>query len=129
VSQHDFAERHPEGTLVFLLSGAAHSLKMLFAPLGIAYIASVIRNDVDVEILDAVAEDFNREQILDDSFLCYGLSLQDIEGHIRRSRPDIVGVSCLFSSEFPMVREICQLTKNVDDDIITITGGTHHVSA
>ena len=44
---------------------------------------------------------------------------------ISEYQPDIVGITCLFSSVFPVVREICKRVKKLDPNIITITGGTY----
>ncbi len=101
------------------------TMKLVFSPLGVAYIASVIRDDVEVEIMDAAAEGFNREEILDENFIRFGSSLADVRRRIEYFKPDVVGMSCLFSSVFPMVREVCQEVKRIDPDIITITGGTY----
>lgn len=101
------------------------TMKLVFPPMGVSYIASVIRNDVDVRIMDAVAEGFYHEVELDDDFLMYGSSYEDIMRRISEYKPDIVGITCLFSSVFPVVREVCKRVKALDKKIITITGGTY----
>ena len=101
------------------------TMKLVFPPLGVGYIASVIRNDVDVRIMDAVAEGFYHEVDLDEDFLMYGSSYDDIMARISEYKPDLVGITCLFSSVFPVVREICKRVKKLDPNIITITGGTY----
>ena len=101
------------------------TMKLVFPPLGVGYIASVIRNDVGVKIMDAVAEGFYHEEDLDEDFLIYGSSYEDIIRRIEEYKPDIVGISCLFSSVFPVVREVCKRVKALDKNIITITGGTY----
>jgi magnesium-protoporphyrin IX monomethyl ester (oxidative) cyclase len=98
------------------------TMKLVFSPLGISYVAALIRNDVDVEILDAAAEGFDREEILDESFIRFGLSLPKIRERIERFAPDIVGVTCLFSSVFPMVREICQEVKSSKSSAVSSKG-------
>ena len=101
------------------------TMKLVFTPLGISYIAAMIRNDVDVKILDASVEGFHRDKILDENFIRYGLSLNDIKSRVEEYKPDIIGLTCLFSSVFPVIREVCQEVKKIDPDIITITGGTY----
>jgi len=101
------------------------TMKLVFPPLGISYIASVIRDEVEVAIMDAQAEGFYNEIELDDQFMIYGSSYDDILRRIEAFAPDIVGISCLFSSIFPVVRELCQRIKKLNPDIITITGGTY----
>jgi magnesium-protoporphyrin IX monomethyl ester (oxidative) cyclase len=101
------------------------TMKLVFPPLGVGYIAAVIRNEVDVRIMDAVAEGFYHEVDLDEDFLMYGSSYEDILRRISDYKPDIVGITCLFSSVFPVVREVCRRVKALAPDILTITGGTY----
>jgi len=101
------------------------TMKLVFSPLGIAYIAANIRDEVEVEIMDAAAEGFDHEEIIDENFIRFGSPLSEIQERIETFQPDIVGVTCLFSSVFPMVREVCRVAKRVNPDIITITGGTY----
>ena len=100
-------------------------MKLVLPPLGVSYIASVIRNEVEVRIMDAVAEGFYHEVDLDENFLVYGASYDDILARIADYKPDIVGITCLFSSVFPVVRELCKRIKSLDPGILTITGGTY----
>ncbi len=99
--------------------------KLCLPPLGIAYLAAVIKNDYQVKILDATVEGFYRELVISREFIRYGLFLQDIGKEIEKFSPDVLGISCLYSSQYPMVIEICKLTKEIDKKIITMAGGTH----
>jgi len=101
------------------------TMKIVFPPLGVSYIASVIRNEVDVKIMDAVAEGFYNEIELDEDFIVYGSNYKDILARIEQYQPDILGITCLFSSVFPIVSEICKRAKALNPNIITITGGTY----
>jgi magnesium-protoporphyrin IX monomethyl ester (oxidative) cyclase len=101
------------------------TMKLVFSPLGIGYIASMIRNDVEVEIMDAAVEGFNRHKILDSDFILYGSSMTEIAKRIEAFNPDIVGMSCLFSSIFPVIRRLCTAIKKIDPDIQTIVGGNY----
>ena len=101
------------------------TMKLVFSPLGVAYIAAYVRNEVDVRILDAAAEGFDHEIILDEDFIQFGLSIDEVKRRIADYKPDVVGVTCLFSSVFPVVREVCRAAKSVDPNILTITGGAY----
>ena len=101
------------------------TMKLVFPPLGISYIASVIRDIVDVKLMDAVAEGFYNEVELDQEFLMYGSSYDDILKRIQEFKPDIVGITCLFSSVFPVIRELCRRIKQWNPETITITGGAY----
>ncbi len=100
-------------------------LKITTPPLGIAYIAAVIRNDYNIKIIDASVEGFHNEIVINKDFVRYGLSIQDIGKEIEKFSPDVVGISCLYSSHYPETIKICKLAKEIDKEIITITGGTH----
>lgn len=94
-------------------------------PLGLAYLTSVLKEDHDVAILDALAEGYDEETPVDKEFVRYGLSFENIRKRIERFTPDVVGVSCLFSAQSQNVKEICNLVKDIDKMIITVIGGAH----
>ncbi len=98
--------------------------QQLLSPLGLGYIASVIRNEVDVEIMDAAVEGFDQKVRLDKDFVRYGSSYDKILSRIEAFKPDIVGISCLWSTVQPVMLELCREVKKIDKDIITITGGS-----
>jgi len=112
------------------------SMKQCHLPLGIAYIAAVLREVAEVRVLDSAVEGYeNESQILvqDSSgrksqtrkFLRYGLSFDEIEKRIAEARPDIVGISCIFSSQFQNTLEVARRAKRVNPEIITVVGGSH----
>lgn len=93
-------------------------------PLGVGYLAAAVRNEVEVQVMDAVAES-EHVHSMDGDFAWYGAPLSEIRRRIERFQPDLVGITCLFSSVFPVVRQICREVKQVDPGIVTITGGTY----
>lgn len=101
------------------------SPKQIMPPLGIGYLAAVLRDDYEVCILDAALEGYNQERPERKGFLTYGLSTAQIEARIRGAAPDAVGVSCLYSSQFPQTLAVTEAAKRVDPDIVTVIGGTH----
>ncbi len=101
------------------------TMKLVFAPLGVSYLAAMIRNDVEVKIMDAVSEGFNNEDTLDDEFITFGSDINEIRRRIEEFQPQMVGITCLFSSVFPVIRRITRLVKEINPEIITITGGTY----
>ncbi len=101
------------------------SPKQIMPPLGIGYLGAYLRNDYDIKLLDAALEGYEFERTIHDGFRCYGLSVPQIINRIREFSPDVVGISCLYSSQFEIVAEICKSIKVVSEDIITVIGGTH----
>lgn len=100
-------------------------LKFCLMPLGVSYLAAAARKHMDVDVLDATAEGYHHEEDDDRGFFRFGLSLPDIRARIEASRPDMVGVGCLYSPMWPVVRDIVRVAKSVDPDIVTVAGGNH----
>ena len=90
------------------------NILFLISPLGISYIASFIRSEVEVKIMDAAIEGLNQKVTLDKDFELLGASYSEIMSRIEEFRPDIVGISCLWSTLFPVVRELCRQIKKID---------------
>lgn len=95
-------------------------------PIGLAYIASSLRvAGHDVYVIDAVGEapaQFVKTQ--DPRFLVQGLSLQEILDRINIDT-EAVGVSCMFSYEWPNVRNLIKALRNKLPTARIILGGEH----
>ncbi len=104
---------------------SAESPKQIMPPLGIGYLGAYLRNDYEVRLLDAALEGYEIERPAANGFICYGLTPDQIRQRVREFSPDVVGISCLYSSQFKIVAEICKSIKSDFADIITVTGGTH----
>ncbi|MDI6903111.1 MAG: radical SAM protein [Methanocellales archaeon] len=78
-------------------------------PLGIAYIAAVLReHDINVDVIDF--ESVN--------------STKDIERELRRSNPTILGISAM-SPTYDQAREIAYIAKSCIPDVTVMMGGPH----
>jgi magnesium-protoporphyrin IX monomethyl ester (oxidative) cyclase len=100
-------------------------IKIALPPMGPACLAAVVRDKYDVAILDALAEGFHNERPSSHGFYVCGLSLDEIGRRIGEYKPDIVGITCLYSSTFPVVAEVCKVSKAAAPDALTVVGGTH----
>ncbi len=94
-------------------------------PVGVASLAAFLRDKVEVSVLDAVVEDHSRLVALNKHTVRYGMSFDAIAQRIEDEAPDLLGISCLFSSQFPFIREIAKRAKDLDPDMVIVTGGTH----
>jgi len=93
-------------------------------PLGLAYLATALRDhNVDVSVLDAASE--TTPVAVGNGLIRYGLDSKQLRERIEEEKPNIVGISCFFSSRFPAVLESAKIIKDIDMDIVTITGGIH----
>ena len=93
-------------------------------PLALAYLASVLLKDKhEVKILDSVIEDINNEFKFNKTEY-FGLDLKKIKSEIERNNPDVVGVSCLFTTVYEISIEICRIAKECNIKYTLIGGPT-----
>lgn len=93
-------------------------------PLGVAYLAAELVKKHSVEILDCLIENPQPKSLSNES--CFvGLSWTKIKERVKEIKPDIVGVSCAYSSQYHNTVKFAELVKNCDKNIITVVGGAH----
>jgi len=98
--------------------------KKAVLPLGIAYLAAVLRNKgIPVEVIDCIIEGFDTKFSFNGTDY-YGLSLEAIREHILQGKYDIVGISCQFSSMLEIAIEISRIAKECGVRYV-IAGGPH----
>ncbi len=78
-------------------------------PLGLAYLASMIREEHDVRIVDSLAEDFSHE---------------DIEKIIKEYDPDVIGITST-TSMIPDAYAVAKMAKRINENVKVIMGGPH----
>lgn len=94
-------------------------------PLGIAYIASVLKkNGYEVILLDCIVEGYEAPEKRNE-YIHLGLKWDEIEKRVREFAPDIVGISCIFSMMFPEAIKVAEIVKSIDTNINTVMGGAH----
>jgi magnesium-protoporphyrin IX monomethyl ester (oxidative) cyclase len=81
-----------------------------------------MRENVDVEIIDTQGE-APSNYVQDGDLFTFGLSLDEVKRRIASFSPDVVGISCLFSSRLVNTLKIAQATKEADKDIKVMLGG------
>lgn len=95
-------------------------------PLGLAYIAATLeREHHEVNIIDCVAEDFSLIEPISGGRRRHGLSDADLASAISEFAPEVVGISCLFSSQASSAHSTCAVVKAVNPNIVTVLGGAH----
>ena len=99
-------------------------------PIGLAYVAASLEaRGFQVSILDAVGED--PRQITPDRdphFVRVGLTDDEILARIP-SDTTILGVSCMFSEEWPLTRHIIQTLRQALPNVPFVGGGEHITAA
>ena len=96
-------------------------------PLGLLSIAAVLEaRHYDVTLYDCRVEgaDFAARRAGDNGHWL-GATWEEIAAFIRQSSPDIVGISCPFTTQSEAAIKLAEVVKKVDGKIITVMGGPH----
>ena len=118
----------PGKCLIRKVDGSIAERKHCQPPLGLAYLgAACLHHGYDVEILDILAEGYDREQATE-HFIVYGLDNATVLERIRRSAPDLIGISILFSHLASEVYALVREVRRAFPQLPILLGG-HHPSA
>ena len=102
----------------------------LTPPVGPAYLAASLRQAGHVaRIVDGLGENpFQVTSLFDNKVMAIGLRSEEI---VERIEPDteVIGVSCMFSQDWPEVRRLIQLVRARFPDVPIIAGGEHITAA
>ena len=108
-----------------ILTGKLAFMSVLTPPLGPAYVAAALRaSGHHVSMVDAVGEDPVQVNPVNQDYILQGLSFDQI---VRRIPPDsdVIGISCMFSSEWVQVRELIRKIARNHKNAFIIGGGEH----
>ncbi len=96
-------------------------------PLGLAYIAGQVRkSELDLSVIDAVGEGLDEIQPYKarKDLMVQGLSVPEIVGRLHPST-DVVGISCTFSTFWPLTREVVGAIREARPGVRIVLGGEH----
>jgi len=94
--------------------------------MGLAYLGAAVREaGYEVELFDTVCDAPYQETMLNPVISRFGMTFEQIIDRISAFGPDLVGLSCIFSNQWPSVREISQRLKARDPDLTIVAGGAH----
>lgn len=100
--------------------------KLADFPLGLAYICAVLEKEGhQIAVIDALIEGFDHEAQQERHLIRYGLPDEELKKRIRDFSPDLVGVSCLFSTQSDNAHNACKIVKEISESILTVMGGAH----
>lgn len=99
-------------------------------PLNLAYLgATLLDEGCEVTIVDAVGEaPFRMDRTPNPAFLRVGLSDDEIVRRIPRDA-DLIGVTAMFSEEWPLVRDVTRALRTAFPAVPLIAGGEHATAA
>lgn len=115
----------PPGKVYILPDGTPSARKHCAQPLGMAYLAAILlNNNYDVHVIDMLAEGYDKE-VYHKPFIVYGLTVEDVLSRIENEKPDIIGISVLYSFLIKEIVELCSSIKAKYPDIPILLGGHH----
>lgn len=98
--------------------------------LGIGYIAAALeQGGYEVQVLDAFIEGWEQSTPVPPDQLLVGLRYEEIKERIAEARPDLVGITSMFTSQRRNVHAVARVAKEVDSGIRVIVGGAHPTAA
>ena len=105
--------------------GSDPTIPSVVPPLGLAYIAGYLeKHGYKVDILDA--RSLSKERVIrKGDTAIYGLTDDEIRDHIRKIKPDIVGISCMYTAYSGDAHRVARIVKDLDKKIHIIMGGAH----
>lgn len=102
-----------------------NDVRRCLQPVGLTYLAAFLENKgYEVRIFDVANEGYYNVKEYGD-FVTYGLDDEEIKKRILEFKPQVVGVSVIFSTQNENAQDILKLVKDIDKGIITLTGGSH----
>ncbi|MFI5360579.1 MAG: B12-binding domain-containing radical SAM protein [Elusimicrobiota bacterium] len=94
-------------------------------PLALAYLTSTLEEaGIEVDPIDALGEDLSHIEPASEGRKLQGMSFQAIVDRIRPNT-DILGVSTMFSQEWPLIRELITKIRQAHPHLTIIAGGEH----
>ncbi len=113
---------------VTLIRPPAYSVGIMGAQtvpvLGVVYIAAAIRQAGHaVDIVDMCGEDIAATQVVHEKYVQYGMPLEKLQDRLRYS--DVIGVSSMFSQDWPFHRELIRHVRRLYTQVTIIAGGEH----
>lgn len=110
----------------YYMKSSSVSIVDVGLPLGIMYIASFLeKKGHEVKIIDSLVMGDTSLEVVDDSRRRYGAPIDSIKLEVKKFKPDVIGVSNLFSSQIIDTIQTTQFLRDLDSDIPIVVGGPH----
>ncbi|MFA5797189.1 MAG: cobalamin-dependent protein [Candidatus Woesearchaeota archaeon] len=100
-------------------------------PIGLLRVGSAAKKaGYSTTIIDAVYEGWTQSELYfrsenNSEVIRYGLSRNQIEERLRQSKPAVVGITCDYTHQWGNARELADIIKSIDQNIVVVMGGTH----
>lgn len=94
-------------------------------PLGLAYIASYLESHgYQVKILDALSLGIDN-LVREEGKTRVGLSEKEIFNYVSDYKPDVVGISAMYTAYSRDAHDVARIAKEVNSETLTVFGGAH----
>lgn len=101
------------------------SVRRIGEPLGLLYLGAVLKaKGYKVDVFDMTCEGYGNCQ-KEGRYITYGSSPEDLKRRLEAFKPDIVGISCMFTARQTNALAACSAIKEVYRDIPIVMGGLH----
>lgn len=98
----------------------------IFQPLGIAYVAAVLREkNFQVAIIDAAGLGWQNMKEFDERRNYNGLDYEEIAKRIKNLKPKVVGITITFTVQKDSAFRVAEIVKKTDKHIKVVVGGPH----
>ena len=103
----------------------AGSVRRISEPLGLLYLGASLKNEgYQAEVFDMTVEGYYNCKIKD-GYVKYGSSLDDLKQKILEVKPDLVGISCMFTAREDDAFQACAVVREINKEIPIVIGGLH----
>lgn len=101
------------------------SVRRISEPIGLLYMAAMLKEKgFGIDVFDMTCEGYDNCNY-DGNRVTYGSSLGELRERISRYSPDIIGVTCMFTSREKNTLDVCAAIKETAPDIPVVVGGLH----
>ncbi|MCW4030074.1 MAG: B12-binding domain-containing radical SAM protein [Candidatus Bathyarchaeota archaeon] len=97
----------------------------ILQPLDLAYIAAVLEQEHEVQIIDAANEGWKTLQEVDGNKYRQGLKNEEIQQRLKHFNPDVVDITIPFSGWCKPAYEMAALAKETNENVVTVLSGLH----
>jgi anaerobic magnesium-protoporphyrin IX monomethyl ester cyclase len=94
--------------------------RSIYFPIGLMHLAAVVRDICHIEIFDCLTSE---AEIREGNAVTYGALPDDIKKVISEKKPEIVGISVPFTSQYKNAERVAIIAKEVNPKAITVFGG------
>jgi anaerobic magnesium-protoporphyrin IX monomethyl ester cyclase len=99
------------------------SVRRIGEPLGLLYLGAALeKKGYNVSVFDMACEGYDNCSYKD-GYITYGSSYEDLIKIIKKNKPDIVGISCMFTARDKNTRDVCSEIRKYNKNIPIVLGG------